>query len=349
MSDLAKLLKERDGKHLEELKKEQDEVSRLKTQLEELKKTHKAEIEDLVASSHQTITEEKERLEGEAQKHKDLLAKAETLATSTQKELDELKGKAKIWQSELTRINGEMASKLFHLQLLFSADINYMPTYALIRHISCFSPEDFPHSELSAKTAVSKVRRKRAESGPIDETWTVEDHLAALSARLNPLKIIGVDVLNAAIHTFRALWPGVEPPTSVADLVEWLKTSDDRLNEWRESAARVGADEALSFVLSWYEDITLESLQTMRVNGKYVTDPELIKKRQERAYSFIPYANIHTFVADPNAGEENGEEAKGEIEGEDNTEADAPSAGTGEPGTGNDAPSAEASGSGTAA
>jgi len=139
----------------------------------------------------------------------------------------------------------------------------------------------------------------------------VEDHLAALSARLNPLKIIGVDVLNASIHTFRALWPGVEPPTSVADLVEWLKTSDDSLNEWRESAARVGADEALSFVLSWYEDITLESLQTMRVNGKYVTDPELIKKRQERAYSFIPYANIHTFCADPNAPESDAEEEDG--------------------------------------
>jgi len=132
VSDLATLLKERDGKHLEELNKEQYEVSRLKTQLEELKKTHKSEIEDLVASSHQTIIEEKERLEGEAQKYKDLLAKAETLATSTQKELDELKGKAEIWQSELTRINGEMASNLFPFQLLFSADICFNSTYLLL-------------------------------------------------------------------------------------------------------------------------------------------------------------------------------------------------------------------------
>ena len=134
----------------------------------------------------------------------------------------------------------------------------------------------------------------------------------ALSARIEPLKDIGVDVLKAAIHTFRALWPGVEPPTSATELAEWLAISDDRLSEWRESAARVGADEAMTFVMSWYEDVKLKSLQTVRANGLYVTDPELIKQRQERAYSFIPYGNIHEFRDNPYA-----------TESEDEDEADA--------------------------
>ena len=143
----------------------------------------------------------------------------------------------------------------------------------------------------------------------------MEDYLAALKARLKPLKRLGIDMVDAAIHTFGALWPGVENPKSVKDLAEYLKTSSDRITEWRESAARVGADEALSFVLSWYEGIKLETLQSMRTGSKWTTDPDLIKRRQATAYSFIPYANIHTFVEDPDEGEE-------KEEGEEQAEAD---------------------------
>ena len=91
-------------------------------------------------------------------------------------------------------------------------------------------------------------------------------------------------------------------------------TSEERINEWRESAARVGADEALSFILSWYEGIKLEALQTMRTGSKWTTDPDLIKRRQETANSFIPYANVHTFVEGPDDGEENEEEDEEEVD-----------------------------------
>src|SRR5664279_5405733 len=106
MSDLASQLKEREDMHKAEIQKEQDEVSRLKAELEEVKKNHKAEME-------QATAKEKERQEGQAQIHKELLDKAEACATSAQKELDELKGKAGVWKSELTRINSEMSSKFF--------------------------------------------------------------------------------------------------------------------------------------------------------------------------------------------------------------------------------------------
>ena len=85
-----------------------------------------------------------------------------------QKELDDLKGKADIWLSELTRINSEMTSKLLSLQSSFAADIHHMPTYTLIQYLSCFSSEDFPHSDPAAKMVVTKSRQRRAESGPIN-------------------------------------------------------------------------------------------------------------------------------------------------------------------------------------
>jgi hypothetical protein len=151
-------------------------------------------------------------------------------------------------------------------------------------------------------------------------------------------------MLTAAIRTFDALWPGVEAPKSVEGLVEYLMESEDRLNEWRESAARAGADEALSFVLSWYEGIKLEALQSMRTGSKWTTDPELIKQRKETAYSFVPYADIHTFVEDPNArdeGEENEEDAGGPINEDAEAETNAPDAGSTVPPT-------DPTGSGTA-
>ena len=146
----------------------------------------------------------------------------------------------------LSTINSEMNRK--SLLSSFLADITHMPTY-----FPLFFSESFPHSQPSADVAVQKARGKRAEAGPIADLWDMEDYLAAITAHLKPLKRLGVDMVDAAIHTFSALWPGVESPKSIKDLAEYLKTSDERIHEWRESAARVGADEALAFVLSWYE------------------------------------------------------------------------------------------------
>ena len=96
-----------------------------------MKEEHKAELEKASAFS----AEEKDRLEGQAKKYQDLLASAETQATSTQQELDGLKGKAKAWMSELDKINSAMARKFFHLHL--------RPTCSTCRHFSFFQ-RSFP-------------------------------------------------------------------------------------------------------------------------------------------------------------------------------------------------------------
>ena len=101
------------------------------------------------------------------------------------------------------------------------------------------------------------------------------------------MRVIGVDVVDAALHAFRALWPDEPRPSTMEGLIRFLDAGEDRLQEWRQSATRAGADEALKVVLSWYEGIKLEVLHGIRTNGKYVTDPEWIKKRQEIAYSFL--------------------------------------------------------------
>ena len=80
------------------------------------------------------------------------------------------------------------------------------------------------------------------------------------------------------------------------------------------------------YVLSWYEGINLDALQSMRADSKWTTDPALVQRRQERAYSFIRYALIHHFVEGPVYSDDEEEEvSKDEEEVDEEIQADTPS------------------------
>jgi hypothetical protein len=89
-----------------------------------------------------------------------------------------------------------------------------------------------------------------------------------------------------------------------------------RLNEWRRSAARSGADTALRFVCSWYEGLDLDALATLRSGAPTDTDPALTAKRQHRAYQVAHYAPTSTFIPAPAdlEDEESGDEEEEEAE-----------------------------------
>ena len=113
----------------------------------------------------------------------------------------------------------------------------------------------------------------------------MDDHLVALKSRMSPLRAIGIGLLSAAIRVYSIFWPGCQPPASVDELSKSLLACEGRMDDWRSSAARVGADEALMYVLSWYEGIDLNVLKTLRDGSKWTSDPELIRCRQELAHS----------------------------------------------------------------
>ena len=191
----------------------------------------------------------------------------------------------------------------------------------LIRLILLLSPAsistaNFPESD---RTATSAVKRFRSGLGIADldsALQNMDEHLVSVSTRLGPLKIMGIDLHQAAMNTVKALWPDTPLPATVSELVELLKTSEDRLIDWRESAGRVMADEVLTIVLSWYENINLDILRTLRIGSKWSTDPELIKQRQDAANRFLDFAPVHTFCPDPNPEVEE-EEAEAIEEDED--------------------------------
>jgi hypothetical protein len=124
------------------------------------------------------------------------------------------------------------------------------------------------------------------------------EQLIALEARKNAMTAYIDDLFLGAQEAHQALWPGQKTPTDPLDLGNDLQLSKVRIGEWWDSGARVGADEALTYFLSWYEKTDLETLRSVREGSAWTTDPELIRRRQELAHSYVDYAHTEVFVRD---------------------------------------------------
>ena len=100
LPDMTTQVKELESKHQADLEKEKTEISRLKAEMEKMKKAHEVEIQQVVAATKDEVDREKEL----TQKNRDLLDTAE-------RKIENLTGKAQEWESELARINADLSSK----------------------------------------------------------------------------------------------------------------------------------------------------------------------------------------------------------------------------------------------
>jgi hypothetical protein len=196
-----------------------------------------------------------------------------------------------------------------------------------------FSTAIFPESQARAEAAVAKVRVEDPASDAAP--WTVEEYITALSARVTHMSKLA-KLPDVAIKIFKCLWPGETVLDRVDVICAWLDECGTRLHEWQRSAARSGADTALRFVCSWYEDLELDALAMLRLGAPTDTDPTLTAKRRERAYQVAHYASVITFIPCP----EDFEDARSEDEAEEPAEETAEDTATAndEPATSGQAP-----------
>jgi hypothetical protein len=87
----------------------------------------------------------------------------------------------------------------------------------------------------------------------------------------------------------------------------------------------VGADEALTYFLSRYEKVDLETLRSVREGSAWTTDPEFIRRRKELAHSYVDYADTEAFIRDIREPEkkddaEDAEDAEGSDSSQDEEE-----------------------------
>ncbi len=135
-----------------------------------------------------------------------------------------------------------------------------------------------------------------------DAPWDAYDHLVALAARISHMRAVDrhlVELPERATEIFKVLWPGEAVPANVTFISDRLKDACRRIREWKYSAARAGADAALRIACSWYEDLDLDALHSLRGDAPTDTNPILTAKRQDRAYRIAEFVDTRTFIPPP--------------------------------------------------
>ncbi|KAK1630119.1 hypothetical protein QYE76_004434 [Lolium multiflorum] len=245
------------------LKLAEQELTRLRL----LEKNHLAELDSLRTAEKEKVDDLSRRLT-EVEKQR-LALQEEVTAKST-----ELTATAKRWTDDFSALDRGLAAA-------------------------------FPETQEAALAAVGVARdsRRRETGEGSSEYFSMEDHLASMAARIEPVTKLGWELRKAA-----------------------EELAPDRFLDWKESATRAGADMALSFVLSWYNEVDLGQLEFRRAGVEDKLPADFKAARLARASTIADFVDKTLFVADPNPPPSDGEYMDDE-EAEDVPEDD-PAAGS---------------------
>ncbi|XP_071676777.1 uncharacterized protein [Lolium perenne] len=110
----------------------------------------------------------------------------------------------------------------------------------------------FPETQDAALAAVGVAREsRRQETGEgSSEYFSMEDHMASMAARVEPITKLGWELRKAVEELAPMLWPEEAVPQDISSLTSLMERAPDRFLDRKESATRAYADMALSFVLS---------------------------------------------------------------------------------------------------
>jgi hypothetical protein len=142
-------------------------------------------------------------------------------------------------------------------------------SFTLFPHSLIALAEAFPDSSGAAAAALEEYRaeQKIIPSSDPKAQLSSGELMASVKGRLHPVAGLGGDLRQAAVSVFKALWPGRAVPDEVQTLLKWIPLASNRVDVWKESAARVGAAQALEFVLSWYLGVSLDQLEHLHEGG----------------------------------------------------------------------------------
>jgi hypothetical protein len=135
--------------------------------------------------------------------------------------------------------------------------------------------------------------------------------VASIKGRFRPVATLVGQLRAAAKSVFEALRPGRDVPATVSQLAQRIDFAPVQIESWKESTARAGAEQALSFVLSWYEGVDLNQLEYRRKGG--LDNINLVALHQ-RACAITECADMDKFFfAGENAGGEGEDDEELEV------------------------------------
>jgi hypothetical protein len=113
------------------------------------------------------------------------------------------------------------------------------PPHSLIAPTGAFSD--------SNKAATAALEEYRAEQEIVPSSdpkakLSSGELVALAKGRLHPVAKLGEDLHEAIVSVFKTLWPGRAVPGEIQALLQWIPLVPNRLDVWKESAARAGAE-----------------------------------------------------------------------------------------------------------
>jgi hypothetical protein len=153
-------------------------------------------------------------------------------------------------------------------------------SFTLFPHSLIAPAETFPNSDRAAAAALKEYRteQKIVPSSDPKAQLSSGELMALVKGWLHPVAGLGGDLRRAVVSVFKTLWPGRAVPAEVQALLKWILLASNRVNVWKESAARAGAAQALEFVLSWYPGINLDQLENLREGGSAGLDKTKLRQ-----------------------------------------------------------------------
>ncbi|KAK1609321.1 hypothetical protein QYE76_032994 [Lolium multiflorum] len=226
--------------------------------LRQLEANHLKELAALKKDGEEKLADLSRRLD-EVERQR--LALREEVTTKS----NELSATAKRWLEELSALDRGLAGESFILCL----------PLCRLSAVGC-RLSGLPEAQEAVLAAVGKAReeRRQATGDQSSDCFTMDDYLSSMAARVEPITKLGWELRKAAEELIRLLWPTETLPQDLSNLIAWLDRAPDRFLDWKESAARAGADMALSFVLSWYNEVSLDQLEFRRADVEDKLPPE---------------------------------------------------------------------------
>ncbi|KAK1670227.1 hypothetical protein QYE76_058386 [Lolium multiflorum] len=258
-----------------------------------------------------------EKLEGLSKRLEEVERQRLALREEVTTKSNELSVTAKQWVGEISALDRGLAGESFILRL----------SLCRLSAVGC----RLSGLQEAALAAVGRAReeRRQATGEQSSDCFTMDDYLSSMAARVEPITKLGWELRKAAEELIRLLWPTETLPQDLSNLIAWLERAPDRFLDWKESAARAGADMALSFVLSWYNEVSLDQLEYRRTDVEDKLPVEIKTARLARACAIADFVDKAILIADPNPPSDDDEEEAEDVPEDDPAagSADAPPAG----------------------
>jgi hypothetical protein len=148
-------------------------------------------------------------------------------------------------------------------------------------HFSAALAGAFPDSDGATTVALEKYWEEQKIIPRNDPTakFTSGELMALVEGRLHPVAELQGKLHQAVASMLKALWPGRAVPDNIQTLLKWIPLVSNRVDVWKEPAARAGAAQALEFMLSWYSGVSLDQLEHLREGALADLDKTKLRQR----------------------------------------------------------------------